>query len=128
MLHRGQHLAKHIENLGHDGYLPVEMPIDIYSRPHEDEPPQKLAHRKTLMELRGSSGGRSMSMTNPSTHRPLVHSLYKSLQVRRPPSECTLQSHLQVTPRMHCGSPTSCLCFPSIDPYRFYCLFRFSSN
>jgi hypothetical protein len=45
MLHRGQHLAKRIEIWG---YLPVEvLAVDIYSRLHEDEPPQKLSHRKT---------------------------------------------------------------------------------
>src|SRR6267154_3283010 len=33
MLHRGEYLTKRIENLGHGGYLPVELPaVDIYGK------------------------------------------------------------------------------------------------
>src|SRR6266567_9197749 len=33
MLHHGEYLAKRIENLGHRGYLPVEVPaVDIYGK------------------------------------------------------------------------------------------------
>src|SRR6266699_1909889 len=33
MIHRGEYLAKHIEYLGHGGYLPVEVPaVDIHGK------------------------------------------------------------------------------------------------
>src|SRR6266849_679125 len=45
MLHRGEYLAKCIENLSHGGYLPVEVPaVDIYG---------KGIHWYTYIGLRG---------------------------------------------------------------------------
>src|SRR6267154_4566990 len=62
MLHRGKYLAKRIENLGHGGYLPVEVPaVDIYGKGkrlglrginlHVDSPARELEHGSVEPEV-----------------------------------------------------------------------------